>query len=105
MSDQTPTDTTDSPVAIAAPDEVVAPTEAAPPEVGAETARAEGRAEAPAAEPPPAPAEAPATAAAAAAPAAAPAEEGEVPLRQVALDDLERSFEDTIAGTIVEFDN
>ncbi len=83
MSDQTPTDTTDAPVAIASPDEVSVP-EAAP--------------EAPVA------ATAPTTEAAPAAPAPA-ADEGEIPLRQVVLDDLEMSFEDAIAGTIVEFDD
>jgi len=70
MSEQTPTDTTDSPVAIA----------------------------------PPAP-EAPVTGGPGAPPPGPVADE-DVPLRQVTFDDLDgMSFEDAIAGTIVEFDD
>ncbi|MEN3315423.1 MAG: small subunit ribosomal protein [Acidimicrobiaceae bacterium] len=79
MSDQTPTDTSDSPVAVAAPDEIAAPpatTEAAAPAPDAGVAPA------------------------------APGIDDEIPLRQVTLDDLDgMSFEDAIAGTIVEFDD
>ncbi len=90
MSDQTPTDTTDSPVATAAPDAVTTPPAPAAPAPGAPTAVADAPSSASA--PPPAPAPAPV--------------DEEVPLRQVTFDDLDgMSFEDAIAGTIVEFDD
>jgi len=92
MSDQTPTDTTDSPVATAAPEAVSAP------QAPAEAPSAAPAPDAPVAEVP-APASAPA-------PPAPAATDDEVPLRQVTFDDLDgMSFEDAIAGTIVEFDD
>ncbi len=98
MSDQTPTDTTDSPVATAAPD--VVPTEPAPEQAAAPAP------EAPAPEAPLADAPVADAPAAAAPPPVPAADEGEVPLRQVTFDDLDgMSFEDAIAGTIVEFDD
>jgi len=86
MSDQTPSDISDSPVAVAAPDEVATPS--APPPASASATDVAS----------PAPG--------AGAPAAAPGIDDEIPLRQVTFDDLDgMSFEDAIAGTIVEFDD